>query len=67
MKEKLTQREEEVLDLISHGYSNTKMADKLYVSRRTIENHRQRIIKKLNLSGSKLVVYAVENRLKQTL
>lgn len=65
MEGKLTQREEEILNLISCGFSNSEMADKLFVSRRTIENHRYRIIEKLNVSGAKLIVYAVEKRLEQ--
>lgn len=45
---KLTQREEEVLDLSSTGLPLKQIADKLGLSQRTIEKHRSNIMKKTN-------------------
>jgi DNA-binding CsgD family transcriptional regulator len=47
----LTAREREVADLAAHGLSNREIADTLYLSPRTIENHLQRIYDKLGVSG----------------
>lgn len=58
----LTMREIEVLHLVAEGYTNQEMADKLFLSKRTIEGHRQMLIDK---TGSKntaaLIRYAVVN------
>lgn len=42
----LTKREIEILTLISEGYTNLEMADKLFTSRRTVEGHRQSLLTK---------------------
>jgi DNA-binding NarL/FixJ family response regulator len=44
----LTRREHEVFDLLIQGYSNSEIATKLYVARRTVETHRYRITRKLH-------------------
>ncbi len=44
----LSQREVEVLQLLSQGYSNQEIADKLFVSLNTIKTHIQKIYQKLN-------------------
>lgn len=53
-------REIEILHLIAEGLTNNEMSDKLYISKRTIEGHRQSLIEK---TGSKntaaLIKYAV--------
>lgn len=58
----LTLREIEVLHLLADGYTNQQMADKLFLSNRTIEGHRQMLIDK---TGSKntaaLIRFAVTN------
>ncbi|GGE41401.1 LuxR family two component transcriptional regulator [Pedobacter psychrotolerans] len=58
----LTMREIEVLHLLAEGYTNQEMADKLFLSKRTIEGHRQTLIDK---TGSKntaaLIRFAVSN------
>lgn len=48
----LTQRESEILQLISQGLSSKQVADKLEVSYRTVETHRSNIFKKLNVTNS---------------
>ena len=46
----LTARQAEVLQLLDEGLSNTEIADRLFVSSRTIENHVSAILGKLNSS-----------------
>ncbi len=49
----LTSTEKKILKLISELNSNDEIADKLFVSKRTVENQRVIISKKLNLEGAK--------------
>ncbi|WP_299114970.1 response regulator transcription factor [uncultured Winogradskyella sp.] len=49
---KLTDRESEIILLISKGLQNTEMAIKLNLSKSTIETHRKNIRKKLKLKGN---------------
>jgi len=44
---RLTKREHEVLELTGRGLSHAEIADILFISRRTAETHRQRIVRKL--------------------
>jgi DNA-binding NarL/FixJ family response regulator len=46
--ELLTRREREVFELLIRGYSNEDIAERLRISRRTAETHRQRVINKLS-------------------
>lgn len=56
----MTLREKEVLILISHGYSNKEIAQQLNIGLRTVETHRERIIRKLNIhSTAGLTRYAI--------
>jgi DNA-binding NarL/FixJ family response regulator len=43
----LTQREKEILRLVSDGYSAKEIAEMLFISPRTVETHRLRIMQKL--------------------
>lgn len=44
----LTERETEVLRLIVEGYSNREIAEKLFISPKTVENHRTSLMNKLD-------------------
>lgn len=58
----ITKREEEILQLIAQGLTNSEISDKLGLSVRTVESHRYNLIKKLNLrNASQLVKFAVMN------
>ena len=45
----LTPREKEVLQLIAAGYNNREIAEQLYITERTVKNHVNSILRRLNL------------------
>jgi two-component system response regulator NreC len=60
----LSEREVDVLGLIAHGHTNGEIAERLFLSIRTVESHRARIQQKLGLSTrAELVGYALERGL----
>ena len=62
--EELSKRETEILELICHEYTNQEVADKLYLSKRTVEGHRQRMMEKIGAKNTVgLVVYAFANQI----
>jgi len=61
--ESLTETERKVLKLIAENKTSKKIAEELYISYRTVENHRQHICDKLDLHGPhKLLEFALENK-----
>lgn len=48
----LSEREKEVLGMISEGKLSKEIADSLYISVHTVNTHRQKILKKLNVKNS---------------
>ena len=52
----LTQREREIVRNIAKGLSSRKIADKLFVSVRTVETHRKNIMRKLKVNNTALLV-----------
>ena len=57
----LTKRELEIVKLIAEDKSNLEIADKLFISVRTVETHRKNIMQKLQTkSAISLVHYAVQ-------
>lgn len=58
----ITKREREILSLLIEGLTSTEIADKLYISPRTVEKHRTNLLKKLGQKNTaSLVRYALEN------
>lgn len=60
----ITNREKEVLQLICEEYTTQEIADRLYISVRTVDGHRNNLLSKLgcrNTAG--LVVYALQHEL----
>jgi len=60
----LTKREIEVLPLAAKGYGNKEIAEKLYISVKTVEAHKSRIMEKLDLkSRPELIEYALRKKI----
>ena len=55
----LTRREKEVMCLLGEGLSTTEIGEKLFISRKAVENHRSNILSKLDFRSTvELVRYA---------
>ncbi len=62
--EVISPREKEVLTLITRGYRNREIADKLFLSIKTVDKHRANLIQKLKVRNTAdLVRYAVQHQL----
>ena len=62
----LTKREKEIVVLVADGLTNQQIADKLFISARTVDTHRTNIMQKLNIHDvANLVRYAIEKGLVQ--
>lgn len=60
----LTDRELEILKLITQEYSSKEICNELYISINTVETHRKNLIKKLNVKNTiGLVKYALKHNL----
>jgi DNA-binding NarL/FixJ family response regulator len=58
----LTTREREILQLIAEGYLHQQISERLKISVRTVDTHRNNIMKKLDLHDTaSLVTYAIKN------
>lgn len=59
-QENLTTRERQILKLVAEGKTSEEIAELLFISSRTVQNHRANIMKKLNLNGTvDLIRYAI--------
>jgi len=60
----LTVREKQILKLIAEEFSNYEIAEKLFISVRTVETHRKNMMQKLNIESTiALIKYAVHTGL----
>lgn len=60
----LSEREKEILSLICKEYSNADIAEKLFISIRTVEGHRNNLLMKTGCKNTAgLVVFALKNQL----
>jgi two-component system response regulator NreC len=60
----LTEREREILKLVAEGHTNNQIAERLFISPKTVDTHRTHIMDKLNLhSRAELVKYAMRRGL----
>lgn len=60
----LSNREMEILPLVCQGFKNKEIAQKLFISERTVENHRKNLYAKTNTKNAfGLIVYAIRNGL----
>ena len=61
---KLSKREVELIKMMSIGFSNSEIASKLFLSKRTVENHRFNIMKKLRVKNTAgIIKYALLNNM----
>lgn len=62
-KHHITLREKEVLSLLVEGLKSSEIAEKLFISPRTVDKHRTNLLKKLSLKNTaSLVRYALQNK-----
>ncbi len=58
----LSDREQEILDLICKGHTNEEIAERLFISKRTVDKHRSNILSKTNSRNTAhLVMNAIRN------
>ena len=64
LKPNISEREKEIISLLSEGLSFKEIANKLFISPRTVENHKNNILLKLKLKNSiELIRYAIKNKI----
>ena len=64
--EHLSVREKQILKLYVEGMSNQQIADKLFISIRTVESHKNHIMQKLGVKSTvELVKYAIRNNISE--
>ena len=60
----ISRKETEVLKLLAKGYTTKEIAEKLYISTRTVETHRANLLKKQQVKNTaELIKKAIENKL----
>jgi DNA-binding NarL/FixJ family response regulator len=60
----ISEREKEVLKFIAKGYSNQEIAEKLFLSKRTVDGHKARLFEKTGAKNApNLIMFAIKNGL----
>ncbi len=60
----ISDREKEIIQLISRGYTSNKIAEELVISPHTVKNHRKNILQKLELTNTyELISFAIKHGL----
>jgi DNA-binding NarL/FixJ family response regulator len=60
----LSTREREIVSLVSQGFKNKEMAERMFISEQTVKNHLHNIFDKLGVSDRlELALYAIHNNL----
>ncbi len=60
----LSKREKEVLELICQGNTNNEIAERLYISPKTVDNHRTHLLSKTQTKNTAhLVMFSIKNHL----
>ena len=60
----LSVRETEILKMVAEGMSNPEIAEKLFISIRTVESHKNHIVQKLELKSTMdLIKFAIKNKI----
>jgi DNA-binding NarL/FixJ family response regulator len=63
---KLTKREQEILVEVCTGKTTSEIADQLFISERTVESHRTKLLSKTDCNNSvSLVIFAIKNKMVQ--
>lgn len=62
----LSEREREVMGMVAQGFTNQQVADRLFLSVKTVESYRARLMRKLGLKGrAELTQFAIQTGLLQ--
>jgi DNA-binding NarL/FixJ family response regulator len=62
--ELITDREKEILELLIEGLTSNEISKKLFISKRTVDNHRNRILEKFNMKNTaELISYVLKSGL----
>lgn len=60
----ITDREVEIVRLLSNGYNSKEIGDMLFISEHTVNTHRRNMVRKLDLRNSyQLILWAFEQRI----
>ncbi|MDG4654761.1 response regulator transcription factor [Chryseobacterium arthrosphaerae] len=63
-KPKITKREKDILNLMAQGFNSPEIAEKLFLSYHTVENHKRNLRKKTNTKTSaELIAYTMNHSL----
>ncbi|MCQ9635983.1 response regulator transcription factor [Chryseobacterium sp. WG14] len=63
-EDELSEREKDVVKLICQEFTNNEIGEKLFISPRTVESHRQRILEKIGAKNTVgIVIYAIINNI----